>query len=242
MKITDTIEVIELKSKYGEHEMVIHPVVIYEGDQAVLIDTGIPGGYNTMMQHIRPGSTISSVILTHQDLDHVGTLPQLLDAAPGKLNVYAHIGDQPTIDGRAPFLKASPERLKGMLSELPESERDAFYSVFSPETPGNVTHTLHGGELLPFAGGLQVIHTPGHTPGHISLYHPASKTLITADAMAIDEGQLMGPVPNFTPNIDQALQSLNAFRELDVDTVVCYHGGLFRGDLQQRLDELVPSS
>ncbi|ANF95402.1 MBL fold metallo-hydrolase [Paenibacillus bovis] len=241
MNITDTMEVIEIKSKYGEHEMVIYPVVIYEGEQAVLIDTGIPGGYDTLMQHIRPGFSVGSVILTHQDLDHIGTLPQLLEAAPGKLNVYAHTGDQPAIDGRAPILKASPERLNGILSTLPQPEQDAFRSVFSTETPGNVTHTLHGGEMLPFAGGLQVIHTPGHTPGHISLYHPASKTLITADAMVINEGQLMGPVPQFTPNMDQALQSLNAFRELDVDTVVCYHGGLFRGDLQQRLDELVPS-
>ncbi|WP_046213728.1 MBL fold metallo-hydrolase [Paenibacillus wulumuqiensis] len=242
MKITDTMEVIEFKLEVGGHEIVIHPIVIYEEGQAVLIDTGFPGSYEMLMQHIDPAYPVNTVILTHQDLDHIGTLPQLLAAANGGLKVYAHTGDQPAIDGRAPFLKASPERLDMMLSALPQPEQDAFRSVFSPETPGNVTHTLHGGELLPFAGGLQVIATPGHTPGHISLYHPSSKTLITADAMVVEDGQLMGPVPQHTLNMEQAIQSLNAFRNLDVETVVCYHGGLFRGDLQQRLDELVHSS
>jgi glyoxylase-like metal-dependent hydrolase (beta-lactamase superfamily II) len=52
-----------------------------------------------------------------------------------------------------------------------------------------------------------VINTPGHTPGHISLYHKPSKTLIAGDAMRVMDGQLLGPAPEQTLDVDTAIKS-----------------------------------
>ncbi len=241
MNIAEQIDVLELKLEVGGNVTVLHPFVIYEQGQAILFDTGFPGSYEKLVALLKPEYPVRSVVLTHQDMDHIGSLPQFMAHEPG-LAVYAHEDDRAAIDGKAPFIKGSPERLNMLLSSLSQVEADTFRSVFSADTPDNVNHVLHDGDVLPFAGGLQVVHTPGHTPGHISLYHPGSKTLFTGDAMTVVDGKLFGPVPQFTPNLEQAILSLNKFRELDVDTVVCYHGGIFTGDFQQRLDELLSGS
>jgi len=88
-------------------------------------------------------------------------------------------------------------------------------------------------------GGLTVIHTPGHTPGHVSLYHQASKTLIAGDALVIHNGELQPSSPYSTVNMVQALQSLEKFTPFDIETVICYHGGLMRGDINKKIAELI---
>ncbi|WP_322923495.1 MBL fold metallo-hydrolase [Paenibacillus campi] len=241
MNITQQIEVLELKLEAGGNPIVLHPFVIYEQGQAILFDTGFPGSYEALQALIHPSYPVRSVVLTHQDIDHIGSLPQFMAQEP-QLAVYAHEHDRAAIDGTAPFVKGSPERLNMLLSSVSQEDADEFRRVFSAATPANVNHVVHDGEVLPFAGGMQVIHTPGHTPGHISLYHINSKTLFAGDAMNVVDGELVGPIPQFTPNFEQAIQSLNKLRTLAVDKVICYHGGIFTGDFQQRLDELVSRS
>ncbi|MEW4371204.1 MBL fold metallo-hydrolase [Paenibacillus kandeliae] len=242
MKINEQIEVLDLHVEMGGHAAVLHPFVIYEDGRAYIFDTGFPGNYDKLTSLLKPDYPVAGVILTHQDIDHVGTLPQFINDGGGKLEVYAHEDDRKVIDGTAPFIKATPERLQMIASSLAPEEGQLFRATFSADTPPNVNHVLHDGDVLPLAGGLQVVHTPGHTPGHISLYHPVSKTLFTGDAMAVNEGQLEGPVPAFTPDYPLAVQSLKAFLDLDIDTIVCYHGGAFRGDIHGRIRELVASS
>lgn len=83
-----------------------------------------------------------------------------------------------------------------------------------------------------------MIHTPGHSPGHLSLYHHDSRTLIAADALTVQDGELQGPTPSATPDMELALSSLNKFSEYEIDTVICYHGGRYRGDANRRIAEL----
>lgn len=242
MKIADHIEMLEIKVPMGEHEMVIHPVVIYADNQAVLFDTGVPGCYDKIIEQIDPAYPVQSLILTHDDLDHIGSFPQFLEAASGTLDVYTHAQNVGAINGTEPFSKANPERINSMLEQFPESIQKSFRSVFSTDTPEHVNHVLQGNEVLPFGEGLQVIHTPGHTPGHTSFYDIASKTLIAADALIVENGELHGPNPSFTLDMEQATNSLRAFQKLPIEAIVCYHGGLFKGDIQQRLNELVNPS
>jgi glyoxylase-like metal-dependent hydrolase (beta-lactamase superfamily II) len=60
----------------------------------------------------------------------------------------------------------------------------------------NVDRTLKDGEELPYCGGISVIFTPGHTLGHICLYHKQSKTLIAGDILDIDGGKLVTAKPS----------------------------------------------
>lgn len=127
---------------------------------------------------------------------------------------------------------------QAILQSLSENQRSAFENAFSASTPSVVSHSLKDGERLPFAGGLTVIHTSGHTPGHISLYHEPSQTLIAGDALIVKDGRLLGPNPANTPDMKTALRSLHKFKNFAIKTVICYHGGAFNDHANRRLAEL----
>jgi glyoxylase-like metal-dependent hydrolase (beta-lactamase superfamily II) len=91
---------------------------------------------------------------------------------------------------------------------------------------------------LPYCGGITVINTPGHTPGHISLYHKPSKTLIAGDAMIVADGRLLGPNPQYTLDMKTAIESLKKLMQYDIETVICYHGGLYKDNANRRIAEL----
>jgi len=101
-----------------------------------------------------------------------------------------------------------------------------------------VTNALKDGELLPLAGGVRVVMTPGHTSGHLSLYLERTKTLITGDALVSDGGQLAPPRAQVTPDMAAAGQSVGKMAQLDVQTIVTYHGGVVREDATGQLDRV----
>ncbi|MCZ1265049.1 MBL fold metallo-hydrolase [Paenibacillus tundrae] len=238
MKINEQIEMLVLTLKMGEHDFVINPVAIRDEQSYVLVDTGMPGSFGQITElliqaGIDPAAS-HSIILTHQDIDHVGSLPQFKGEG---IEVYAHADDQPYIDGLKPMIKFSGERKEGLIASLPQDLATAFEATFSGKEK-NVTTLLADGEKLPFGGGLTVIHTPGHTPGHISLYHEPSKTLIAGDALNVEDDKLIGPNPTVTPDMTLALESLRKLKAYPIETVICYHGGIFKGDVQQALDKI----
>lgn len=110
--------------------------------------------------------------------------------------------------------------------------------MFGTPITAKVDRTIGDGEVLPYCGGISVIFTPGHTPGHVSLYHQPSKTLITGDALVAANGELLGPNPQATPDMEMALRSLKKFTEYDISTVICYHGGVYTNNPNARLAEL----
>ncbi len=74
---------------------------------------------------------------------------------------------------------------------------------------------------------MEILETPGHSPGHVSLYFPESALLLAGDALVADrdDESLSGPKPEFTPDMDRALESVAELANLEIDHVVCYHGG-----------------
>lgn len=125
-----------------------------------------------------------------------------------------------------------------MPPETPDQARIAFQAVLENPPHAPVDRTVSDGEELYDLGGIVVINTPGHTPGHISLYHKPSKTLIAGDAMVVVRGQLHRPTPEHTLDMDTALNSLRMLTKYDIDAVICYHGGLFKGNVNNRIKEL----
>jgi glyoxylase-like metal-dependent hydrolase (beta-lactamase superfamily II) len=242
MKITEGIEMLELAVSFGEKRMVIHPTVIFDSNSYVLVDTGMPGYHKEILDLIRQsGIQINqphSIILTHQDIDHIGSLPHFMAESTQQLDVYAHRDDKSYIDGEKTFLKLHADTKNVILQSLPEKQRLEYETAFSNSSPANVSHSVTDGERLPFGGGLIVIHTPGHTPGHISLYHEPSKTLIAGDAMIVSNGELLGPNPDNTPDMETALKSLHKFKNFSIETVICYHGGIFKDNINKRIEEL----
>jgi len=71
---------------------------------------------------------------------------------------------------------------------------------------------------------MRLLHTPGHSPGHLAAYLPGPKLLVTADSMTAPEG-LAGPNEVFTPDMETAAESVGLLADLDVEHVLCFHGG-----------------
>jgi len=238
MRIAQSIEMLELK--LGQRQ--INPTVVYDAEGYWLIDTGLPSSRSAIEALITEAgidtARLQGIILTHQDIDHIGGLPEWLDTPAGReLPVYAHEDDRAPINAKAPLIKVTAERRASLLESMPDPVRQSFLTIFSGEHE-NVTNVLSDGETLSFGGGLTIV----HTPGHICLYHAPSKTLIAGDAMIAADGVLQGPNPSFTPDMPQALRSLGKLAAYEINNVICYHGGLVSGKgVQQRIAEIASS-
>lgn len=222
--------------------MTVYPTILIDEDSWTLIDTGMPGSAAAIVELAKQAGVgdrpLKAILLTHQDLDHIGGLPGVLEATGGSATAYAHPADSGAINGTSPMLKMSPERLAGFLQQASDEVRAQFERTFHNPSRPNVDREFADGEPLPFGGGLTVIHTPGHTPGHVCLYHRASKTLIAGDALVAKDGKLMGPNPPVTPDMPAALASLKKLLPFDIEGVICYHGGWVPGDAKARFAEL----
>ncbi len=104
------------------------------------------------------------------------------------------------------------------LNALPDAERLKVLDLFENSSV-KVNRTLSDGEVLPYCGGIIVIHTPGHTPGHICLYHKMSKTLIVGDVMNIVDGQLVGPNKDIMSE-DEANDATNSLKKFNDYNIV----------------------
>ncbi|MCM0004175.1 MULTISPECIES: MBL fold metallo-hydrolase [Bacillus cereus group] len=217
MEIAKGIEMLQLEFQ----EFIIHPILLWNDEMAVLIDTGFPGQFEDIQVEMKRVGVfvdkVKVVILTHQDIDHIGSLPDVLENGVGDIKVYAHELDKPYIEGDLPLLK----------------------DVHVENPPkGKVSDTVIDGQELPYCGGIRILHTPGHTPGHISLYLKRSKILVAGDSMYSVNGVLGGVHAPTTLNIMEARQSLKKYLNLDIESVVCYHGGLSKGNIKIQLQNL----
>ncbi len=221
--IKEGIALLDLFVKRGDREMVIHPTLLWDDQDVVLVDAGDPGTLPAIQQEMElagvPFERLTKLILTHQDLDHIGGAADILSASKHQIEVLAHEKDKPYIEGEKPLIKYD-------------------HSQGTPPSV-KVDRVIDDGEVLPFIGGLTVIFTPGHTPGHISLYHSNSKTLITGDATIAPAGKMIGPNEIFTPDLDLAWKSFARFTDFDVRTALVYHGGICNSNVNEQIGELV---
>ncbi|MGV2527722.1 UNVERIFIED_CONTAM: MBL fold metallo-hydrolase, partial [Bacillus thuringiensis] len=198
MEIAKGIEMLQLEFQ----EFVIHPILLWDDEMAVLIDTGFPGQIEDIQVEMEKVGVsfdkLKVVILTHQDIDHIGSLPELLQRCGNNIKVYAHELDKPYIEGDLPLLK------EGNVENRPK---------------GKVSDTVIDGQELPYCGGILILHTPGHTPGHISLYLKRSKILIAGDSMYSVNGMLGGIHAPTTINIKEAKQSLKKYLNLHIESI-----------------------
>ncbi|MFD0672742.1 MBL fold metallo-hydrolase [Cohnella sp. GCM10027633] len=234
---------LDITFAHNGQQQTIAPVLLQEGEERILIDCGYPdfipyleeaaGKYDVAL------NSITRLLVTHHDMDHIGSLAALKRAYP-HIQIIAYETEAPYIEGKAKSLRL--EQAESTLPALPEEAKphaEQFIRYLRSIEPAPVDRTVADGEILPWCGGIEVVHTPGHMPGHISLYLPATRALIAGDAVVIEDGKLNIANPRFTLDIGEAVRSVRRLLGYDIERLVCYHGGLFQGDAKQEIRRLV---
>lgn len=202
----------------------------------VLVDTGPQGSAGKIIAMAESifgkGTQPAAIILTHGHSDHSGSVKELLTY--WDVPVYAHELEIPYLTGRSSYPPADPSVGHGLLSLL---------SVFFRKTPINLGNKLR---LIDMKEGIaelpewKIISTPGHSPGHISLFLPLNTTLIAGDALATTHAEsavavlgniksLSGPPMYMTTNWAAAEESVNKLAALEPRIVAAGHGPVLRG-------------
>jgi glyoxylase-like metal-dependent hydrolase (beta-lactamase superfamily II) len=213
--------------------------------QWVLIDTGIAGTAGMIAraaeQRFGRNSRPIAIILTHGHFDHVGAVEKLAEKwdAP----IYAHELEQPFLNGTSSYPAPDPSVGGGLMATL---------SPLYPRGPINVSGALkilQEGEV-PGMPGWSWIHTPGHSPGHISIWRDSDRTLIAGDAfittnqesaysVLVQRPELHGPPQYYTPDWERARDSVQRLAALKPELVITGHGPAMRGiRMQAALDLL----
>jgi glyoxylase-like metal-dependent hydrolase (beta-lactamase superfamily II) len=181
----------------------------------------------------------TAIILTHGHFDHIGALEALLGI--WDVPVYAHPLELPFLTGRADYPPPDPTVGKGLMARMAPlfPERGIDLGHRAKELPANAE--------APGMPGWRVVHTPGHSPGHVSLFRASDRLLIAGDAVvttrqesvfavAMQKEELNGPPAYFTIDWDAAHRSVSTLASLKPVTITTGHGPTMRGeDLAQRL-------
>lgn len=222
-----------------------HPVVLNSDKEMVLVDCGMPGSLlgikeSAMAQNLDI-ENLTKVVLTHQDIDHTGSLAELKRAFPS-IQIFSDVKEIPYINGEKERIKAN--KLREMYDNLPESQQEmvqAMQKLYNTYEPVDVDGIIRDRDVFPWCGDVEIISTPGHTPGHISLYLHEFKTLISGDALFVQDGELVISLPMFTLDMEQARQSIKKLLDFDIDRIICYHGGVYEGDIKEALKKIARS-
>ncbi|MBA2535432.1 MAG: MBL fold metallo-hydrolase [Rubrobacter sp.] len=233
MMIADGVDVLPIpRNSQGAAGFLNLTLILDEQNGNTLVDAGLPGQAEAIGAALVEAGIgvrdLRRIIFTHQDLDHVGSGADLVRQSGAR--VLAHPADAPHIDGSLRLLKPSPE----MLEQRPQM-REALERL----EPVGIDEHLEDGDRLDLAGGTRVIFTPGHTPGHLCLYLERSKVLVAGDALTAEGGHLNGPNPSMTLEMRPATQSIRRLADLEIDTIVCYHGGVVGEDANGQLRRVI---
>jgi glyoxylase-like metal-dependent hydrolase (beta-lactamase superfamily II) len=187
--------------------------------QVTLVDCGFkrsPATISAALSHlgIAP-EQVTRIVLTHAHSDHAGGAAEMVRRTGGR-GVAVHADDAAAArTGIAPPLDQSL-RLGRLLTRVSRRDKPAF-------EPVPVEAELRDGEVLAVAGGLRVVHTPGHSPGHVSLLHQPSGVLIVGDALFNWRG-IGWSIPYFCTDFRLSQQTAQRFTELDFGVAAFMHG------------------
>ena len=206
---------------------IVNCYLIADADGLVLIDAGMPADMRRILQAIdasgRGLRDLRLILITHADGDHVGCAAQLqlaARAAGGAARLCVPAGEAASLAAGKP---AREMRARGLLKVALQLVARLF--AFKPLA---ADATLVDGELLPVLGGLQVLTTPGHTPGHCSFFAGAQRLLFAGDAFKNFGGRLRVSDGMNTWDERAALQSALRLSALAPDVLCMGHGPVLR--------------
>lgn len=199
--------------------------------QITLVDCGYRIAHRRILAALRwigaGPSDVTRILLTHAHSDHTGGLARLRGRTGAPVSVhqadaaYVRAGRHPVMD-RSTLVGRVANRLP--------------WGRFAPV---EVSEELIDGQVLPIAGGLSVVHTPGHTPGHVSLLHRDSAVLLVGDALFHFRRRVSWPFAGFCTDSETARKSAARLCDLDFEIAAFAHGPEIRGNAREAVRAFV---
>lgn len=226
------IVMLDINFEYGNEIQTINPILVIGKNDVVLVDCGYPDFLGLLEDAMKSKgidpNLLTKVVITHHDDDHMGCLSNLKEKYPDIKVVSSEI-DSEYISGKKKSLRL--EQAEEILMDLPEEQKQfgiEFCENLRKVKSVNVDITVSDGDYFNWGGGCQVISTPGHMPGHISLYLKETNSIITGDAAVIENNKLVIANPQFALDLELAKRSLEKLISMNADNYFCYHGGEFK--------------
>ena len=202
--------------------------VYYVAAEQAVIDTGLPGNIDKILSGLAQVGVsplqVKRIIVTHHHVDHVGNLFELKKRTGAQ--VVAHALDAEYINGRRQ--RRAPKPLLGKI----------MYGIFSVMGMGqlpnvDVDRMVADGDDI---GGFEVIHTPGHTPGHICLLY--GKYLFSGDLLQATPGAFEETPGLFTGDVALARTSIGKAAKLEFDSLLSAHRPPYAFGATEKIREL----
>lgn len=204
----------------------------------VLVDAGMPHSAEEIIAVVEERfgkyKQPKAIILTHGHFDHVGSIIELVNK--WGIPVYAHELELPFLTGKESYPKPDPTVEGGSIAKM------SFIFPVAPINLGDHVEALPLDGTVPFMPGFQWIHTPGHTPGHVSLFREEDRALIVGDAFVTvkqeylykvftQEQEISGPPRYLTPDWEKSRDSVNNLANLKPKVAITGHGLPMTGEL-----------
>ena len=192
------------------------------GDDLTLVDTGLPGEEDSVLAAIekigRRPEELKHILITHAHMDHMGSLAALKKVSGAQ--VVASSKEVDYVEGLKKTWTMGREGLGGKLFKGVLYLLETFAFNYKPVP---VDMPCQGGEVIDCFGGIQVIASPGHSPGSLSYYQRDRKILFTGDALS-GAPQLQLPPRLGCADYHEARKSVKKFAELDFELCLFGHG------------------
>jgi len=196
-----------------------NPYLIIDPDGLTLIDTGLPGSEKKILKYVawlgfKP-SDLKRIIITHADYDHIGGLASLKKVSGARVHASA-------VEAAA-MATGHPSRMiqpKNPLIKLVFTVMGRLVKSIKIQ----VDEILTDGQVLPIHGGLQVVETFGHTPGHISFFIPSTGVLFSGDSIVSEKDRLFTSRQSVTWDRQKADESVLKQARLGAQIVCPGHG------------------
>jgi len=216
--------------------MFIHPVLLEDESGLILIDCGgsLPGLRAQALDSGMDLCALTRILITHHDQDHISALADCREAYP-RVRIAASRVEAEYISGKKDFERLA--QAKKLFDSLPPGRRReaaALIAFYASIRTAEVHDPFDPPVFFPWCDGMDILSTPGHTPGHISVYLREFKTLIAGDALVLEGGRLSIDAAH-TLDMQAARQSVAQFLDLDIQRLVCYHGGVLEEGVRQSI-------
>jgi glyoxylase-like metal-dependent hydrolase (beta-lactamase superfamily II) len=220
-----------LPDVYCYTNQIVNLALVGNENEFVLVDAGMPKNADEIIEmiaeHFGEHAQPSAIVLTHGHFDHVGSLVGLLEK--WRVPVYAHELEIPFLNGKKDYPPGDPSVDSGLVAKMSPMFPNHGINI------GDQVEAFPQDGSIPFMPGWKWIHTPGHTPGHVSFFREQNRALIVGDAFVTvkqeslykvltQTQEISGPPRYYTTDWDAAYESVKTLESLKPEIAVTGHG------------------